>query len=171
MGSLQHTPAGRARPLALLTAVLVGLLAGGMVLIEVVLLPFWRSVPPEEFRRWFTANAPRIRALMVPLGAGAATAGVAAAVAEASASRRPGPASLAAAATVGVVTVTVTVNEPANARFTGGTLTDAETRDLLGTWARWHHLRVALGILATVAAASALGGRPQPRAARRMVVR
>jgi hypothetical protein len=143
-----------------------------MLLIEVVLLPFWRSVPPEEFRRWFTANAPRIRALMVPLGAGAVTVSVASAVSEASVSRRPGPASLtAAAATVGVVAVTVTVNEPANARFTGGALTDAETRDLLGTWARWHHLRVALGIVATVAAASARGGRPQPRAARRMVVR
>ncbi len=71
MGSLRRTPAGRARPVGLLSAVLVGLLTGGMVLIEVVLLPFWRSVPPEEFRRWFTANAPRIRALMVPLGAAA----------------------------------------------------------------------------------------------------
>ena len=160
MRSLQRTPAGRTRPLALLSAVLVGLLAGGMVLIEAVLLPFWRSVPPEEFRRWFTTNAPRIRALMVPLGAGAAMVSVASAVAEATASRRPGPAPLtAAAATVGVVAVTVTVNEPANARFTGGSLTDAETSDLLGAWGRWHHLRVALGVLATVAAAAALGGR------------
>ena len=161
MGSLQRTPAGRARPVALLSAVLVGLLTGGMVLIEVVLLPFWRSVRPEEFRRWFTANAPRIRALMVPLGAAAGAASVATAASEASVPRRPGPASLtAAAATVGVVAVTVTVNEPANARFTGGALTDAETRDLLGTWARWHHLRVALGVVGAVAAASALGRRP-----------
>jgi hypothetical protein len=161
MGSLQRTRAGRARPVGLLSAVLVGLLTGGMVLIEVVLLPFWRSVPPAEFRRWFTANAPRIRALMVPLGAAAGAASVATAAAEASVSRRPGPASLtAAAATVGVVAVTVTVNEPANARFTGGSLTDAETRDLLGSWARWHHLRVGLGIVAAVAAAAALGRRP-----------
>jgi Domain of unknown function (DUF1772) len=161
MGSLQRTPAGRARPVALLSAVLVGLLTGGMVLIEVVLLPFWRSVPPEEFRRWFTANAPRIRALMVPLGAAAGAAGVATAVTEASASRRPGPASLTAAvATIGVVAVTVAVNEPANARFTGGSLTDAETRDLLASWARWHHVRVGLGVVAAVAAAAALGRRP-----------
>ncbi|MGR6967673.1 anthrone oxygenase family protein [Geodermatophilus sp. URMC 61] len=161
MSPLQRTPAGSARPVALLSAVLVGLLAGGMLLIEVVLLPFWRSVPPEEFRRWFTANAPRIRALMVPLGAAAGTVSVATAVSEASGSRRPGPASLtAAAATLGVVAVTVAVNEPANARFTGGALTDTGTRDLLGTWARWHHLRVALGIVAAVAAAWALGRRP-----------
>jgi uncharacterized membrane protein len=130
-----------------------------MVLIEVVLLPFWRSVPPAEFRRWFTANAPRIRTLMVPLGAGAVIASVASAVTDALLARR-GPASLtAAAATVGVVAVTVTVSEPANHRFTGGSLTDAETTELLGRWARWHHLRVVLGVVATVAAASAIGQR------------
>ncbi|WP_176832288.1 anthrone oxygenase family protein [Geodermatophilus sp. DSM 45219] len=138
---------------------LVGLLAGGMVLIEVVLLPFWRSVPPAEFRRWFTANAPRIRTLMVPLGAGAAIASVASAVTDAFLARRS-PASLtAAAATVGVVAVTVTVSEPANHRFTGGSLTDTETTELLGRWARWHHLRVVLGVVATAAAASAIGRR------------
>ena len=162
MRSGQRRRAGaHVRPLELVSAVLVGLLAGGMVLIEVVLLPFWRSVPHEEFRRWFTLNAPRIRALMVPLGAAAGAAGLATAVSEASVSRRPGPASLtAAAATVGVVAVTVTVNEPANARFTGGSLTDAETADLLSSWARWHHLRVGLGIVAAVAAAAVPGRRP-----------
>lgn len=161
MRSEQRRPAGtRARPLALLSAVLAGLLAGGMLLIEVALLPSWRSVPPAEFRRWFTANAPRIRTLMVPLGASAAVVSVASAVTDGLLLRRRSPASVtAAAATVGVVAVTVTVNEPANARFTGGSLSDAETSDLLGTWARWHHLRVGLGVLATVAAASALGGR------------
>jgi len=128
-----------------------------MVLIEVVLLPFWRSVPPAEFRRWFEANAPRIRILMVPLGASAAAISVASAATDGLPPRHRSPASLtAAAATVGVVAVTVTVNEPANHRFTGGSLTDAETADLLASWARWHHLRVALGIVATVAAASAL---------------
>ncbi len=148
------------RPLPLLSAVLVGLLAGGMVLIEVVLLPFWRSVPPAEFRRWFTANAPRIRTLMVPLGAASAVVSVASAVTDARPARRRGAASLtAAAATVGVVAVTVTVSEPANHRFTGGSLTDAETTELLGRWARWHHLRVVLGVVATVAAASAIGQR------------
>ena len=158
MRSRQHRPAAAyARPLALLSAVLAGLLAGGMVLIEAVLLPFWRSVPPAEFRRWFTANAPRIRTLMVPLGAAAGVVGVTSAVTDVVTSRRRSPASLtAAAATVGVVAVTVTVNEPANHRFTGGSLTDAETADLLASWARWHHLRVALGVVATVAAASAL---------------
>ncbi len=131
------------RALAVLTAVLVGLLAGGMVLIEVVLVPFWRGVPPARFREWFTAHADRIRALMVPLGAGAGGAAVAS----------------AAAATVGVVGITVTINEPANHRFTTGALTDTATTELLDRWARWHHVRVALGLAATVAAGVALAQR------------
>ena len=59
------------RALAIVTAVLVGLLAGGMVLIEVVLVPFWRGAPAADFREWFAAHSGRVRALMAPLGAGA----------------------------------------------------------------------------------------------------
>lgn len=146
-----------ARPLALTSAVLTGLMAGGMVVIQVVLLPFWRGAPPADFRRWFTAHAGRLRALMVPLGAGAGVACAASAVAQRVADRRSNPASVAAAAaTAGVIAITMTVNEPLNHRFTEGTLTDPETTDLLRTWARWHHVRVALGVAATVAAAAAL---------------
>ena len=57
------------RPLALVSAVLAGVLTGGMVLIEVVLVPFWRASSPAEFRAWFAAHSGRIRALLVPLGA------------------------------------------------------------------------------------------------------
>jgi hypothetical protein len=70
------------RALALLTAVLVALLAGGMVLIRVVLVPFWRGASPADFRDWFAAHSGRIRSLMVPLGVGAAVAGTASAIAQ-----------------------------------------------------------------------------------------
>ncbi|MGY1638592.1 anthrone oxygenase family protein [Geodermatophilus sp. SYSU D00742] len=145
------------RPLGLLTAVLTGLLAGGMVLIEVVLLPFWRRASPADFRDWFAAHSDRIRDLMIPLGVGAGTVGAASALAHLTEGRRNTPASVTAAlATVGVIGITVTVSEPANHRFTAGTLTDAETTELLGRWARWHHARVVLGLAATLAAAAAL---------------
>ncbi len=145
------------RPLGLLSAVLTGLLAGGMLLIEVVLVPFWRGTPPAEFRDWFAAHSSRIRDLMIPLGIGAGSIGTASAIAHLAEGRRSAPVSVAAAlATVGVVGITVTVNEPANHRFTGGTLTDAETADLLRRWARWHHGRVVLGVAAAIAAAAAL---------------
>lgn len=153
------------RPLAVVSAVLTGLLTGGMVLIQVVLVPFWRATPPAEFRQWFTAHAERIRKLMIPLGAGAGVSSAASAVIHLVGRRQPNPSSLAAAvATGGVLAITLTVNEPANHRFTSGSLTDAETRDLLRTWARWHHVRVVLGVAAAVAAASALAQRDGERA-------
>jgi MFS family permease len=161
--SRRHDRDGRrmsTRPVALIAAVLAGLLAGGMVLIDVVLLPFWRGLPPADFRQWFTAHAGRIRSLMVPLGAGAGMVSAASAAAQVAGGRHGRAASVAAAAaTAGVIAITVSVSEPANHRFTGGKLTDAETTDLLRRWARWHHVRVVLGVAASVAAVSAIPGR------------
>jgi uncharacterized membrane protein len=140
-----------------LSTTLAGLLAGGMLFIEVVLLPFWRGMPPADFRRWFAAHADRIRSLMIPLGVGAGVTGVASAVADVVAHRPSGSRSVVAAATtVGVVAITVAVNEPINHRFVDADLTDTETERLLRTWAGWHHVRVALGLAAAAAAASAL---------------
>ena len=148
-----------ARFLALLSAVLAGLLTGGMVLIDVVLLPFWRGVPPEQFRTWFASHSDRIRTVMIPLGAGAAAMNAASAVVQTAKGPRAGAASMAAAAAAGVVAITITVNEPINHQFTAGQLTDAETASLLDRWARWHRLRVVLGVLATLGAAFALTDR------------
>jgi len=154
-----------ARLLAPLSAVLTGLLAGGMVFIEVVLLPFWRGAPPAEFRRWFTAHSDRIRSIMIPLGAGAGAVSTAYAATRLADRRPDGPASTAAVTNLGIIAITVIVNEPANHRFTGAALTDAETRRLLNRWARWHHIRVALGIVASAAAAFA-SNQPRPQRTR-----
>jgi hypothetical protein len=66
---------------------------------------------------------------------------------------------VAAVATGGVIAITLAVNEPANHRFTDGPLTDGETRDLLRTWARWHSVRVVLGLVAAAAATTAVASR------------
>jgi hypothetical protein len=136
-----------------------------MVLIEVVLVPFWRAAAPAQFREWFTAHSGRIRALMVPLGVGAGLASAASAVAQVTERDRSGPAAVVAAgATVGVLAITVTVNEPANHRFVAGELTGPETTELLNRWARWHHVRVVLGLVAAGAATLALAERPHDSA-------
>ncbi len=147
------------RFLARLSAVLAGLLTGGMVLIDVVLVPFWRGVPPEQFRTWFAGHSDRIRTVMIPLGAGAAAVNAASAVVQTAKGPRAGAASMAAAAAAGVVAITITVNEPINHQFTDEQLTDDETANLLDRWARWHRLRVGLGVLATLGAAFALTDR------------
>ena len=149
------------RPLRVLPAVLSGSLAGGMLFIDGVLLPFWRATPPAEFRRWFAQYSGRIRALMIPLGVGAGLANAVVAARRAGTSDGGGAAAAltAAAASAGVIAITVTVNEPANHRFADGTLSDAETTALLETWGRWHRVRVVLGLLAAAAATSAVGQR------------
>ena len=124
-----------------------------MALIEVVLVPFWRGAPPAEFREWFAAHSGRIRAVMVPLGAGAGAAPLPRRWHTSRRENKAAPASVAAAgATAGVVGITAAVNERANRRFEAGALTDSETAELLGRWARWHHGRVVLGLAATLAA-------------------
>jgi hypothetical protein len=86
--------------------VLTGLLAGDMVLIEVVLLPYWRCAPPADFRNWFAVHSGRIRNLIVPLGR------------QRNCRRSPWR---------GAFGITVTVNEPTNHQFTVGTLTATDT--------------------------------------------
>jgi hypothetical protein len=141
------------KPLRAATLAVVGMLAGAMLLIKLVLVPFWQGVPPREFRTWFGRHSRRIRALMVPLGAaGVGTAIVTTAV-EATTDGAPGSAVVAAGASAGVVAVTMRVNEPANEKLEQIDFDDAETTALLERWARWHDLRVGLGLLATVAAA------------------
>ena len=128
-----------------------------MLLIRVVLVPFWRGLPPAEFRTWFREHWPRQRGLMAPLSAGGALASAGAAATRVAArDAGPAPAALAAAAGAGVVAVTLAVNEPANHRFAGGALDDDETTALLARWRRWHDVRVALGLVGAAAAALAL---------------
>ena len=50
-------------------AFLLGLLTGAMLLIGVSLVPYWSSLEPLEFSRWFSAHSGLIGRLMVPLGA------------------------------------------------------------------------------------------------------
>jgi hypothetical protein len=147
-----------ARPLASATAILLGLLAGGLLLIRVVLVPFWRGMPPAEFRTWFAAHSGRLRRVMMPLAAGAAAAASARAALDVATGEgvRPGSA-VAAGAAVGVIAVTVAVNGPANRRFESGGLGDEQTVALLRRWARWHDVRVVLGLVGAVAAVRALG--------------
>ena len=147
-----------ARWLAFLAAIFGSLLAGGMLLIRVVLVPIWQSAAPSEFRSWFRAYSDRTRRLMRPLGAASAATATGSAVAQAVTADGAARVSsvTAAAAAVGVAAVTLAVNEPANARFVGDGLSDDETVALLARWARWHDVRVALGVIGTLAAVRAV---------------
>jgi Domain of unknown function (DUF1772) len=144
-----------AERLGFVSATLNGLLAGAMLFLRVVLLPFWRGLAPAEFRAWFAGHSGRIRALMVPLGVGAAGASLGATAARMANGEDARANAVAAAGSVAVVAVTVTVNEPANREFVREDFGDGETTTLLARWSRWHDVRVAFGLVAAVAAALA----------------
>ena len=134
------------RFLQVASATTTGSLAGAMLLIRVVLVPAWRRTATTDFKPWFSSNAPRLRAVMVPLG----VASVAATAVNALVTRRRRPL-LGAAAAAGVVAITTTVNEPLNARFEGPEPVDLAD---LERWARWHDARVALGFVSALASAT-----------------
>jgi hypothetical protein len=147
------------RALAPISAALISLLAGAMLFLRIVLLPFWRGAPPAEFRTWFATHAGRIRVLMLPLGAASAAASIGATAARLVNGEDARASSVAAVGAVGVVGITVTVNEPANRKFASEDLSDDETARLLARWARWHDVRVVLGLIAAAAAVRALDAR------------
>ena len=147
--------------LRLATSLITGTLAGAMLLIRMVLVPFWRGLPPRDFRVWFAANLGRIRALMAPLGAAGAGSSLLTAATEARTGGAVTPAAVAAAASAAVVAITLTVNEPANAKFEQLDFDDEQTGQLLGKWARWHDARVILGAVAVTAAAITAASSPR----------
>jgi hypothetical protein len=143
---------------ARLACLLLGLLAGAMLFIGDVLVPFWTSMSPEQFVGWFTENAPRIRALMVPLGAIAGLASVSAVMLgrfDPTARRAwQGAAGINA---VLVVALTVLVLEPMNERFVAVPPVPAdELSALLAHWRRWHLLRAGFGLAGFYCAVRAL---------------
>ena len=130
-----------------------------MLFLRVVLLPFWQRLPPAEFRAWFTEHSGRIRAVMLPLGVVSAAASAVTTGARLVGGEDARASSVAAAGAVGVVAITVAANEPANREFVSEEIEDEETATLLARWARWHEVRVALGLIAGAAAVRALSDR------------
>lgn len=122
-----------------------------MLVIRGVLVPFWRRLPPEEFRVWFVDNAPRIRQIMLPLGASAAASTSLHALVH---RRRVDV--LASIASTGIAVVSVTVNERINAEFEGSAHVEPAQLD---RWVRWHNVRVGAGVVAAAAAAGSLCSR------------
>jgi hypothetical protein len=60
-----------ASTLTMLTCVVLGLLAGGMVVIGISFVSYWKSLSPSDFQAWFASHSHLIGRLMIPLGSGA----------------------------------------------------------------------------------------------------
>src|SRR5262245_1311680 len=70
-----------ASTLVMLACLVLGLLAGGMQVIGVSFIAFWRSLSPSDFQAWFAAHSHLIGRLMMPLGVGGVVVTVGAVIA------------------------------------------------------------------------------------------
>ena len=141
----------------LLTCLVLGLLAGGMLVIGVAFVSFWKSLSPGDFQAWFASYAHLIGRLMIPLGAGsiAATAATLVACWSGSPTRRRWLL-IAAVSAIGVMVTYPLFFTGTNEAFARGGLSDSAVRSLLDRWATWHWIRTGLGIVGFLAALRAL---------------
>lgn len=143
--------------LLILACFVLGLLSGGMLVIGVSLVSFWKSLSPGEFQAWFASHSHLLGRLMIPLGIGSVAGTVAAAIAgwHASVTRRRWLL-LAAVSTIAVMVTYPLFFQAANDAFVRGGLSDSAARALLDRWVIWHWIRTGLGLLGFVGALRAL---------------
>ena len=128
---------------------LLGLFAGAMLVIGVSFVGYWQSLEPSTFLNWFATNADRIGGLMLPLGAAATLAALgSAAVTWSSGGRTRRWSAASAVLAVSILVVYFVVHAPRNAAFTSGRMPPERVAGELAVWARWHWVRVLLGVAA-----------------------
>ncbi len=130
----------------------LGLSAGALLTEGAVLVPWWRSLPPEAFLDWYATNAAR---LFNFFGVVEIAAGVLAVAAAALYRFHHGGGGLfvaAAGLAVAVLSFFPLYFEQVNADFAAGTVELAAVAGELALWAAWHWARTLIGVGAFVAA-------------------
>jgi len=140
-----------------LAALSLGLFAGAMLTEGLVLVPWWRSLPPAEFLSWYGANDHRLVGFFGPLTWLAGLLAVGAALA-ATWSGQPGRWAALAAAALMVLAVAsfFAYFGRANASFSSATVKVTDLPAELARWATWHWVRTGLSVGALLAALQAL---------------
>jgi hypothetical protein len=135
----------------------LGIFAGAMLTEGGVLVPYWRSLAPDEFLRWYGANGDRLLAFFSPVTTAAAVLAVAAAGASVW-EGHPGRWWAVAAAALALVTVAsfFVYFERANASFAAATIAADAVPAELARWSAWHGARTVVSVLAFAAALLAL---------------
>lgn len=145
--------------LLVLTCFVLGLLDGGMLVIGVSLVSFWKSLSATDFQAWFASHSHLIGRLMIPLGVGGVAVTVAAVIAywRGSVIRRRWLLTSAISAVAVMITYPLFF-AATNEAFVRGGLSDSAVRSLLDQWVVWHWIRTGLGALGFIAALRALHG-------------
>src|SRR5215467_7488421 len=144
-------------PSMMLACLVLGLLAGGMLVIGVAFVSFWQSLSPGDFQVWFASYSHLIGRLMIPLGVGSIATTLATVVACWSGPPTRRAWLLAAAlSAIGVMATYPIFFAGTNDSFSRGGLSDSTVRALLDRWATWHWVRTGLGMIGFIAALRAL---------------
>ncbi len=135
----------------------LGVFAGAMLTEGGVLVPFWRSLAPEEFLRWYGANAARLLAFFSPVTSVSAVLALLAAVASFWEGHPGRWWALAAAVLVLVAVASFFVYfEQANTSFERATIAVDAVPAELARWSTWHNARTAVSLAALAASLLAL---------------
>lgn len=143
--------------LAVLATVVLGISAGALVAEGGVLVPFWRSTPPEQFLGWYRKHAALLVGFYGPLeiaSVGLTAGALAATWLQPTVGRAPLAVALLLA--VGVLVAFPLYFQKVNASFASGSIELARVPDELRRWAHWHWARTTLAVGAFVCALVAL---------------
>jgi hypothetical protein len=143
--------------IVLLAAAALGLLSGAMLLIGVAVVPFWVSLQPSEFARWFREYSPLLGRFMLPLGVCATALAIVAALI----TRAACPPAFPWFAAATVLAIAVAAIYPiyfttANTALAGTSLRANEITAELVRWRTWHWVRTGLGTLSFLSALQGL---------------
>jgi hypothetical protein len=141
-----------------LATLALGVAAGAMLAEGAVLVPWWRSMPPEAFLRWYADNARRLLEFYGPLEIVSATLTLLAAVLHGPGRRWFVGAALLALAVLASFPIYF---RDVNASFETGAIGIDRVAGELGRWAAWHWGRTMFGLLAF--ALALLGVRAEER--------
>ncbi len=137
-----------------LSAAALGIFFGSQLTEGVVLVPYWRALPPQQFLQWYAANDRRLLGYFGPLTTVTALLAIAAALV----TWREGGAARMAALVPAIVMMVIVAGfvvyfDAANKRFAAATIAPAAVP---GELARWSALHWARTVLAGIAFAAAL---------------
>lgn len=138
-------------PLAISTGTL-GLLVGALLAEGCVLVPYWRSLPADRFFSMRQDFGPRLYRFFAPLTTAATLLTIISALILI-VGLHPARFTVLSAAVLALVMVAFygLYFKRANAAFASGVLSPGELADELKRWARWHWVRVGIGLAAFAA--------------------
>jgi len=145
--------------LVMCATTVLGITLGAIVAEAALLVPYWKSLPPDAFLRWYRENADRLLRFFGPLEVAATLLTVVAAVSHRLSTG--GFSLLLVSSSVALVVALAMFPayfKRANASFAAGTIAPDLVAAELHRWERWHWVRIAVVATAFLATLSAVGG-------------